>query len=84
MSRINKDNVAMKIKKTIVDLPKLATMKNSIFLLAAVFILTAFSTKTKTKVLFFGDSITELGVKEKPYKGYVLLMDSLLLSLIHI
>ena len=78
MSRINQDNVVMKIKKTIFDLPKSAAMKKSIFLLAAVFILTAFSTKTKTKVLFFGDSITELGVKEKPYKGYVLLMDSLL------
>lgn len=31
----------------------------------------------KTKVVFFGDSITELGVKEKPYKGYILQLDSI-------
>ena len=31
----------------------------------------------KTKVIFLGDSITELGVKEAPYKGYILVTDSL-------
>lgn len=37
----------------------------------------AFMPQKKTKVIFFGDSITELGVKDKPYKGYVLVTDSL-------
>ena len=37
----------------------------------------AFTSQKKTKVIFFGDSITELGVKDKPYKGYVLVTDSL-------
>ena len=53
-------------------------MKKYIFLIAIAFIaFTAFVPQKKTKVIFFGDSITELGVKEKPYKGYVLKLDSL-------
>ncbi len=49
-------------------------------ILPIVFILAiscAFVSQKKTKVVFFGDSITELGVKDKPYKGYVLVADSL-------
>ena len=51
-------------------------MKKPLLLVLVVFIL-AFTPQKKTKVIFFGDSITELGVKEKPYKGYVLVADSL-------
>ncbi len=51
-------------------------MKNLLFGLS-VALLFAFVPQKKTKVIFFGDSITELGVKEKPYKGYILVMDSL-------
>ena len=51
-------------------------MKYTIILLTLV-TLVAFAPQKKTKVIFFGDSITELGVKDKPYKGYVLLVDSL-------
>jgi lysophospholipase L1-like esterase len=50
------------------------------FLAVAVFfaiVACAFTPQKKTKVIFFGDSITELGVKDKPYKGYVLVTDSL-------
>lgn len=51
-------------------------MKKIFFFL---FILSAFSfaSQKKTKVVFFGDSITELGVKEKPYKGYIVQLDSI-------
>ncbi len=52
-------------------------MKNLFFILSVVLISCAFTQQKKTKVIFFGDSITELGVKEKPYKGYILKMDSL-------
>jgi lysophospholipase L1-like esterase len=48
-----------------------------ILFLVSMVSLFAFVPQKKTKVIFFGDSITELGVKEKPYKGYVLLVDSL-------
>jgi lysophospholipase L1-like esterase len=40
--------------------------------------LVAFIPQKKTKVIFFGDSITELGVKKDKYTGYVLKMDSML------
>ncbi len=52
-------------------------MKKIIFASFLV-LLFAFVPQKKTKVIFFGDSITELGVKEKPYKGYILVMDSLI------
>ncbi|HEX7848049.1 MAG TPA: GDSL-type esterase/lipase family protein [Chitinophagaceae bacterium] len=45
----------------------------AIFLIATL----AFVPQKKTKVIIFGDSITEQGVKDKPYKGYILVMDSL-------
>lgn len=38
----------------------------------------AFTAQKKTKVIFFGDSITELGVKRDKYVGYILRMDSML------
>lgn len=51
-------------------------MKKILFL---SFVILAFSfvPQKKTKIIFFGDSITELGVKEKPYKGYILQLDSI-------
>jgi isoamyl acetate esterase len=38
----------------------------------------SFSFQKKTKIIFFGDSITELGVKRDKYVGYILKMDSML------
>lgn len=50
-----------------------------LFLIASVILLScAFVPQKKTKVIFFGDSITELGVKEKPYKGYILEMNDII------
>lgn len=40
--------------------------------------LVAFIPQKKTKVIFFGDSITELGVRKDKYTGYILKMDSML------
>lgn len=40
--------------------------------------LVGFIPQKKTKVIFFGDSITELGVKKDRYTGYILKMDSML------
>ncbi len=40
--------------------------------------LAAFMPQKKTKVIFFGDSITELGVRKDKYTGYILKMDSML------
>ncbi len=51
-------------------------MKKILFI-SFVFIACSFVPQKKTKVVFFGDSITELGVKEKPYKGYILQLDSI-------
>ncbi|MCY7310156.1 MAG: GDSL-type esterase/lipase family protein [Chitinophagaceae bacterium] len=53
-------------------------MKKLLFITTILFISCAFAPQKKIKIIFFGDSITELGVKEKPYKGYILKMDSLL------
>ncbi|MGH2553489.1 MAG: SGNH/GDSL hydrolase family protein [Chitinophagaceae bacterium] len=52
-------------------------MKKLFFISTILFLSCAFAPQKKTRVIFFGDSITELGVKEKPYKGYILVMDSL-------
>lgn len=49
-------------------------MKNALYFLMLVFTGLAFSIQKKTKVIFFGDSITELGVKPG---GYVQRVDSL-------
>jgi len=43
-----------------------------LFLIAGFICVCSFTFQKKSKVIFFGDSITELGVKEKPYKGYIL------------
>jgi isoamyl acetate esterase len=52
---------------------------NRIILVIAVLILgCAFIPQKKTKVIFFGDSITELAVKRDKYVGYILKMDSML------
>ena len=53
-------------------------MKKIFILITVVALGCAFTAQKKIKIIFFGDSITELGVKEKPYKGYILKMDSLL------
>ena len=47
-------------------------MKKLLFVTTVLFLSCAFSPQKKTKIIFFGDSITELGVKEKPYRGYIL------------
>lgn len=52
-------------------------MKKLLFALLTFILFAFMPAQKKTRVIFFGDSITELGVKEKPYKGYVLLLDSL-------
>jgi isoamyl acetate esterase len=38
----------------------------------------AFAPQKKTKVIFFGDSITELGVKPEKYRGYILQLEDML------
>ncbi len=55
-------------------------MKKLLFISAALILFSAFTLKPqkKTKVVFFGDSITELGVKREKYVGYILRMDSML------
>lgn len=49
-------------------------MKKLIFISAIIFLACAFAPQKKTKVIFFGDSITELGVKPG---GYVTKVDSM-------
>jgi lysophospholipase L1-like esterase len=55
-------------------------MKKILFIAAVVFIACSFAPQKKTKVIFFGDSITELGVKRdaRSGTGYILKMDSML------
>ncbi len=53
-------------------------MKKILSLIMVVAIGCAFTAQKKTKVIFFGDSITELGVKKDRYVGYILKMDSML------
>lgn len=53
-------------------------MKKFLFISAVLFLSCAFVPQKKTKVIFFGDSITELGVKRDRYVGYILKMDSML------
>ena len=56
-------------------------MKKILFISAVLFLSCAFVPQKKTKVVFFGDSITELGVKRDPrFVGYILKMDSMLKS----
>lgn len=52
---------------------------NKLLVIALVlFISCAFIPQKKTRIIFFGDSITELGVKRDKYVGYILRMDSML------
>jgi isoamyl acetate esterase len=53
-------------------------MKKLLFIAAVLSLSFAFIPQKKTKVIFFGDSITELGVKRDRYVGYILKMDSML------
>jgi lysophospholipase L1-like esterase len=53
-------------------------MKKLLFISAVLFLSSAFVPQKKTKVIFFGDSITELAVKRDKYVGYILRMDSML------
>ncbi len=53
-------------------------MKKILFISVIIFLSCAFAPQKKTKVIFFGDSITELGVKKDRYVGYILKMDSML------
>ena len=53
-------------------------MKKLLFIAVVLFISCAFTQQKKTKVIFFGDSITELGVKRDRYVGFILRMDSML------
>ncbi|MBL7746093.1 MAG: G-D-S-L family lipolytic protein [Chitinophagaceae bacterium] len=53
-------------------------MKKIIGVLAVIILGCAFVPQKKTKVIFFGDSITELGVKKDKYTGYIIKMDSML------
>lgn len=53
-------------------------MKSAVFISTILFLSCAFAPPKKTKVIFFGDSITELGVKRDRYVGYILKMDSML------
>lgn len=53
-------------------------MNRIIGVLAVIIIGCAFVPQQKTKVIFFGDSITELGVKKDKYTGYIVKMDSML------
>lgn len=53
-------------------------MKKLFIITAVLFISCAFTAQKKTKVVFFGDSITELGAKKEKYVGYIIKMDSML------
>ena len=53
-------------------------MKKLLFISTILFISCAFAPQKKTKIIFFGDSITELGIKKDRYVGYILKMDSML------
>ena len=53
-------------------------MKRILSLVILVVLGLAFVPQKKTKIIFFGDSITELGVKKDKYVGYIVRMDSML------
>lgn len=57
---------------------KIINMKNLLVISVVLLISCAFTAQKKTKVIFFGDSITELGVKKEKYVGYIIKMDSML------
>lgn len=53
-------------------------MKKIFFALSIILVACAFSPAAKKKVIFFGDSITELGVKKDKYVGYIVRMNAML------
>ena len=53
-------------------------MKKLLVISAVLLISCAFTAPKKTRVIFFGDSITELGAKKEKYVGYIIKMDSML------
>ena len=53
-------------------------MKKLFIAICLIIVACGFTQQKKTKVIFFGDSITELGVKRDRYVGYILKMDSML------
>ncbi|MEO7394570.1 MAG: GDSL-type esterase/lipase family protein [Chitinophagaceae bacterium] len=53
-------------------------MKKFLFVSAIYFLFCGFVPQKKIKIIFFGDSITELGVKKDGYVGYIVRMDSML------
>jgi lysophospholipase L1-like esterase len=53
-------------------------MKNYLFAAVSMIMLLAFAPQNKTKIIFFGDSITELGVKPEKYRGYILQLQDML------
>jgi lysophospholipase L1-like esterase len=53
-------------------------MKKILVVASLLILACSFSFQKKTKIIFFGDSITELGVKRDKYVGYILKMDSML------
>src|SRR5689334_15332575 len=53
-------------------------MKKLLIIIAVVSIACSFTPQKKKRVIFFGDSITELGVKRDRFVGYILKMDSIL------
>ncbi len=53
-------------------------MKKLLVFSAVLLVACAFAPQNKTKVIFFGDSITELGVKPEKYRGYILQMQDML------
>ena len=53
-------------------------MKNIFLFIIVILLSCAFVPPKKTRVIFFGDSITELGVKKDKYTGYIIKMDSML------
>jgi isoamyl acetate esterase len=53
-------------------------MKKILTIVSIILISCAFTAQKKTKVVFFGDSITELGVKPEKYRGYILQLEDML------
>jgi len=53
-------------------------MKKLLFISTVLSLSFVFAPQKKTKVIFFGDSITELAIKRDKHVGYILRMDSML------
>jgi isoamyl acetate esterase len=53
-------------------------MKKLLVIASIILISCAFAPQKKMKIVFFGDSITELGVKPEKYRGYILQVEDVL------